>query len=286
MIGDLKMSQDIVFKQTTTHNTKIEVTKKASLWAFLKNNRQFTWLIGSIFPLFLLLLWHVAVEKSWVNPLLLPAPDLVWTALKDLYESGELWANLSISLTRIAYGFSAGMLLALILGLSMGLSRTVEAYVWPTFKVINLVPVVGWIPLLILLVGIDEALKIILIAKAALVPMTINIFKGVRNIPESLTEVVDVYQLSTWSRFKNLVLPGAFMSFIGGLRLSLASAWGALVAVELLASSEGIGYLMVYGRQIFQLDVVMATVIVIGFVGFFFDVLIRLLQKKLSPWNS
>ncbi|MDM1248928.1 ABC transporter permease [Acinetobacter sichuanensis] len=280
------MSQDIVFKQTTTHNTKIEVTKKASLWAFLKNNRQFTWLIGSIFPLFLLLLWHVAVEKSWVNPLLLPAPDLVWTALKDLYESGELWANLSISLTRIAYGFSAGMLLALILGLSMGLSRTVEAYVWPTFKVINLVPVVGWIPLLILLVGIDEALKIILIAKAALVPMTINIFKGVRNIPESLTEVVDVYQLSTWSRFKNLVLPGAFMSFIGGLRLSLASAWGALVAVELLASSEGIGYLMVYGRQIFQLDVVMATVIVIGFVGFFFDVLIRLLQKKLSPWNS
>lgn len=280
------MSQDIVFKQTTTHNTKIEVTKKASLWAFLKNNRQFTWLIGSIFPLFLLLLWHVAVEKSWVNPLLLPAPDLVWTALKDLYESGELWANLSISLTRIAYGFSAGMLLALILGLSMGLSRTVEAYVWPTFKVINLVPVVGWIPLLILLVGIDEALKIILIAKAALVPMTINIFKGVRNIPESLTEVVDVYQLSTWSRFKNLVLPGAFMSFIGGLRLSLASAWGALVAVELLASSEGIGYLMVYGRQIFQLDVVMATVIVIGFVGFFFDVLIRLLQKKLNPWNS
>lgn len=280
------MSQDIVFKQTTTHNTKIEVTKKASLWAFLKNNRQFTWLIGSIFPLFLLLLWHVAVEKSWVNPLLLPAPDLVWTALKDLYKSGELWANLSISLTRIAYGFSAGMLLALILGLSMGLSRTVEAYVWPTFKVINLVPVVGWIPLLILLVGIDEALKIILIAKAALVPMTINIFKGVRNIPESLTEVVDVYQLSTWSRFKNLVLPGAFMSFIGGLRLSLASAWGALVAVELLASSEGIGYLMVYGRQIFQLDVVMATVIVIGFVGFFFDVLIRLLQKKLNPWNS
>ena len=280
------MSQDIVFKQTTTHNTKIEVTKKASLWAFLKNNRQFTWLIGSIFPLFLLLLWHVAVEKSWVNPLLLPAPDLVWTALKDLYESGELWENLSISLTRIAYGFSAGMLLALILGLSMGLSRTVEAYVWPTFKVINLVPVVGWIPLLILLVGIDEALKIILIAKAALVPMAINIFKGVRNIPDSLTEVVDVYQLSTWSRFKNLVLPGAFMSFIGGLRLSLASAWGALVAVELLASSEGIGYLMVYGRQIFQLDVVMATVIVIGFVGFFFDVLIRLLQKKLSPWNS
>ena len=279
------MSQDILLKQSTVHNTQIVSAKTTSLTFFLKNKLLLSWVVGAIFPLVVLWLWHISVEKNWVNPLLLPAPDLVWTALKDLYRSGELWANLSISLTRIAYGFSAGIVIALILGLSMGLSRTVEAYVWPTFKVINLIPVVGWIPLLILLVGIDEALKIILIAKSALVPMTINVFKGVRNIPTALTEVANVYQLNTWSRFKYLVLPGAFLSFIGGLRLSLASAWGALVAVELLASSEGIGYLMVYGRQIFQLDVVMATVIVIGVVGFAFDLIIRLIQKRFSAWT-
>lgn len=243
------------------------------------------WSVGLIFPL-LLYTWQIAVERNWVNTLLLPPPELVWIALKDLYSSGELWSNLSISLSRIGYGFSAGIVLALALGLAMGLSRTAEAYIWPTFKVINLVPVVGWIPLLILLVGIDEALKIILIAKAALVPMTINVFKGVRNISPQLIEVADVYQLGTWSKFKNLVLPGAFLSFIGGLRLSLASAWGALVAVELLASSEGIGYIMVYGRQIFQLDVVLATVVVIGLVGFAFDVFIRLLQKQFRGWDQ
>lgn len=244
------------------------------------------WSVGLIFPLLLLYTWQTAVERNWVNTLLLPPPELVWTALKDLYSSGELWSNLSISLSRIGYGFSAGIVIALALGLAMGLSRTAEAYIWPTFKVINLVPVVGWIPLLILLVGIDEALKIILIAKAALVPMTINVFKGVRNISPQLIEVADVYQLGTWSKFKNLVLPGAFLSFIGGLRLSLASAWGALVAVELLASSEGIGYIMVYGRQIFQLDVVLATVVVIGLVGFAFDVFIRLLQKQFRGWDQ
>lgn len=280
------MSQDILLKQSTVHNTQIVSAKTTSLTFFLKNKLLLSWVVGAIFPLVVLWLWHISVEKNWVNPLLLPAPDLVWTALKDLYGSGELWANLSISLTRIAYGFSAGIVIALILGLNMGLSRTVEAYVWPTFKVINLIPVVGWIPLLILLVGIDEALKIVLIAKSALVPMTINVFKGVRNIPTALTEVANVYQLNTWSRFKYLVLPGAFLSFIGGLRLSLASAWGALVAVELLASSEGIGYLMVYGRQIFQLDVVMATVIVIGVVGFAFDLIIRLIQKRFSAWTT
>lgn len=269
-----------------TQDSAASRLNRKSILNFLKQNQVFIWGIGVIFPIALLYLWHVSVERNWVNPLLLPAPELVWVALKDLYQTGELWSNLSVSLSRIGYGFSAGIVLALVLGLTMGLLRRAEAYIWPTFKAINLVPVIGWIPLLILLVGIDEALKIILIAKAALVPMTINVFKGVRNIPQQLTEVAEVYQLSTWSRFKNVVLPGAFISFIGGLRLSLASSWGALVAVELLASSEGIGYVMVYGRQIFQLDVVMATVVVIGLVGFGFDVIIRLIQKQFRGWDQ
>ena len=272
--------------KTPTQDNAASRLNRKSILNFLKQNQVFIWGVGVIFPIALLYLWHVSVEQNWVNPLLLPAPELVWVALKDLYQTGELWSNLSVSLSRIGYGFSAGIVLALVLGLTMGLSRRAEAYIWPTFKAINLVPVIGWIPLLILLVGIDEALKIILIAKAALVPMTINVFKGVRNIPQQLTEVAEVYQLSTWSRFKNVVLPGAFISFIGGLRLSLASSWGALVAVELLASSEGIGYVMVYGRQIFQLDVVMATVVVIGLVGFGFDVIIRLIQKQFRGWDQ
>ena len=280
------MLKDIELGASKTGLEQVASPAFKNLYSFVKNSSALRWLVGVVFPVLLVFLWQVAVEKNWVNPLLLPAPDLVWTALKDLYSSGELWTNLKMSLSRIAYGFSAGIILALALGLTMGLSRRAEAYIWPTFKIINLVPVVGWIPLLILLVGIDEALKIILIAKATLVPMTINVFKGVRNIPVQLSEVAEVYQLSPWSKFKNLVLPGAFLSFIGGLRLSLASAWGTLVAVELLASSEGIGYLMVYGRQIFQLDVVLATVIVIGLVGFVFDALIRLLQRQFSAWNQ
>ena len=280
------MLQDIELDASQAIDQAKTISKWQSFMQFLQRQKTLMWGIGLIFPVILLYVWHVSVEKNWVNPLLLPAPELVGVALKDLYLSGELWRNLSVSLSRIGYGFSAGILIALALGLTMGLSRTAEAYIWPTFKVINLVPVVGWIPLLVLVVGIDEALKIILIAKAALVPMTINVFKGVRSIPPQLTEVAQVYQLGTWSKFKNLVLPGAFISFIGGLRLSLASAWGALVAVELLASSEGIGYIMVYGRQIFQLDVVMATVVVIGLVGFGFDVLIRLIQKQFSGWDQ
>lgn len=279
------MSQEIILKPIETAIGLDGQAKTLGVIEFLKTSQALKWIVGGVFPFSILLLWYVAVEKNWVNPLLLPAPQMVWVALQDLYSSGELWSNLSVSLVRILYGFGAGITIAIFLGLGMGLSKTIEAYIWPIFKILNLVPVVGWIPLLVLVVGIDEALKVILIAKAALLPMTVNIYKGVRNIPASLTEVADVYQLSVWSKFKNLIFPGALISFVGGLRLSLASAWGALVAVELLASSEGIGYIMVYGRQIFQLDVVMATVVIIGLVGFFFDVLISLLQRPFKAWH-
>ena len=190
MLQELELGVAKSEPQSTVQSTQ-------TVGAWLRQSRTVQWGVGLIFPLALLWLWQGSVAKNWVNPLLLPAPELVWTALKDLYSSGELWSNLRVSLTRIAYGFSAGILLAIVLGLTMGLSRRAEAYIWPTFKVINLVPIVGWIPLLILVVGIDEALKIILIAKAALVPMTINVFKGVRNIPQPLTEVAQVYQLGT-----------------------------------------------------------------------------------------
>ena len=99
--------------------SRVQSTQTVGAW--LRQSRTVQWGVGLIFPLALLWLWQGSVAKNWVNPLLLPAPELVWTALKDLYSSGELWSNLQVSLTRIAYGFSAGILLAIVLGLTMGL---------------------------------------------------------------------------------------------------------------------------------------------------------------------
>ena len=275
--------QDIVL----TQQVEAEKTPQKAKFHWQQWNNSLKWgLFALIFPTLLIATWAIAGQQGSINPLILPSPQVVWASFVDLLLTGEIWLHLQISLARIAYGFAVGMLVAFALGIAMGLSKSVEQYIWPTFKAINLVPVIGWIPLLMLLVGIDEALKIILIAKAAMIPLTINIFKGIRNIPQAHLEVAQVYQLSPMTKFKKLILPGALVSFIGGLRLSLANAWGALVAVELLASSEGIGYLMVYGRQIFQLDVVMVTVFVIGLVGFSLDVIIRLIQRWSMPWQQ
>jgi len=125
-------------------------------------------------PLAVLLLWWIAARNEWIAPQVLPSPEAVALTLKESLQSGELWANLKVSLLRVLAGFGAGLAGGVLLGVAMGLSRTVKDYVYPIFKAFAQVPVLGWLPLLMLLVGIDEALKIILIAKAALVPVTLN----------------------------------------------------------------------------------------------------------------
>lgn len=237
-------------------------------------------------PLALLALWYLAAHLEWIPPQVLPTPEAVATTLGDLYRSGELWSNLQVSALRVAGGFAIGLAGGLTLGAAMGLSPRFRDYVYPTFNAFSQVPVLGWLPLLMLLVGIDEALKIILIAKASLVPIAINTCKGIHNVPVRYLEVARVLKLTRGQTLWRVVFPAAAAPIWNGIRYGLTHAWLALVVVELLASSEGLGYLIVYGRQLFQLDLVIAAVIVVGAVGFALDKGLALAEGAVLRWRK
>jgi sulfonate transport system permease protein len=228
-------------------------------------------LLPWLLPLALLALWAVGAARGWISPQVLPPPLFVWDTLRELASSGDLWLNVSASLQRVLVGFAAGALLGLLLGAAMGLSRTVEAYLLPSFNAIVQIPVLGWLPFVLLLVGIGEPLKYILIAKAALVPVALNTLQGFRQTPQALREVGRVYGFTPRQQVTEIVLPYALPTLFTGLRLGFTKAWLSLVVVELVASSEGLGYLIVYGRQLFQLDLVMAAVVVVGAIGYAID---------------
>jgi sulfonate transport system permease protein len=173
----------------------------------------------------------------------------------------------------------------LLLGIAMGLSPTVEDYVRPLFTAFAQVPTLGWIPLLMLLVGIGEGLKILVIAKAAFVPVTLNTLAGIRAVPSHYAEVGAVFRFSRWQVLSKVVLPAAVAPIFTGLRYGLTHSWNALVAVELLASAEGLGYLLVWGRQMFWLDTMMAAMAVIGVIGFLLDRVMAALEQRLQRWR-
>ncbi|MDZ3994325.1 ABC transporter permease [Pseudomonas sp. Teo4] len=228
-------------------------------------------------------LWLIASQQHWMSEQILPAPSLVWqTALE--FGSGELWGHLWISLQRLFWGLFAGVASGLLLGTWLGASRRAQTLVLPTFVALAQIPTLAWIPLFMLFFGIGELLKLVVLIKAVVVPVTLHTLVGVRDAQPKLREAAAVLRLPRHLLFLRLLLPAALPAFLTGVRLALATGWTSLLAVELLASSEGIGYLMVWGRQLFMLDLVFVCILVIGLVGAVLERGFSGLEKRLLYW--
>ncbi|QLF94338.1 ABC transporter permease subunit [Pseudomonas sp. ABC1] len=236
-----------------------------------------------LLPVGLFVLWSLASRFGWMSEQILPAPSLVWQTLLE-FGAGELWEHLGISLQRLAWGLLGGVASGILLGALLGASPRAERLVWPTFASLAQVPTLAWIPLFMLFFGIGEALKLVVLIKAIIVPITVHTLVGVRDAQPRLREAAAVLRLPLHLRLWRLTIPAALPSFMAGLRLALATGWSALLAVELLASSEGIGYLMVWGRQLFMLDIVFVCILVIGLIGIGMDKGIALLDHRLIHW--
>ena len=237
-------------------------------------------LIGLVFPFLLYLLWKTAADLAWLPPQILPPPDFVWDSLKDLLASGELADHTLVSLKRVLWSMALGGGIGLTVGFAMGLSPTAKAYLYPSFSLFSQFPVIGWSPLMIIFFGIDEALKVSTITIAVIVPFAVATYKGIQNVPAKLLEVGKTYQFSFTQTLLHIALP----AIVGGVRQGGMQAWLALVFVELLASSEGLGYLLSYSRNLMQLDVVMVCMIVIGLVGLVFDLVLTRVERHFNRW--
>jgi len=241
--------------------------------------------LGWLVPALTLGLWSVASRHEWVASQILPAPRAVWQTLLEQIRSGDLFLNFGISLGRVAVGFTLGCLIGVLLGISMGLSRRVEDYLLPTFNAISQVPVLGWLPLAMMVLGIGESLKFVIIAHASLVPVAINTLKGIRSVPRNYIEVAKAFRFSKSQLLRRVVFPATVPALFVGLRYGLTQAWLSLVTVELLASSEGLGFMIVWGRQLFQLDLVLTAIIVVGVVGLLLDRGLARIEKRLLRWQ-
>jgi len=242
------------------------------------------WLL--VLPAIALPVWILGADRGWPPEQILPRPADVLQTLRDMLVSGELAQHASYSLLRVVCGFAIGAGAGVVIGSAMGLSKRVDDYVRPLFTAIAQVPALAWIPLAMLLLGIGEALKVVVIVKAAFVPVVMNTSAGIANVPRALVEVGETFRFTPLQMLRHVVLPGAVPPIFTGLRYGLTHAWIALVSVELLASSEGLGYLLVWGRQMFWLDTVLVAMMVIGLIGFASDKILAVVEARLQRWRT
>jgi sulfonate transport system permease protein len=248
-------------------------------------NRARRTITALLLPCSLLAAWSLVARYELVAPQILPGPAIVWAPAIDLLASGQLRSELLVSLMRLSAGLLIGGAAGLAAGIGMGLSRTAEAYLAPTLRAMWLVPALGWLPFFMLVFGIGEELKIVLIAKACFLPMMVNSFDGVRAMPRKHQEVARMLNLGRLDTLRFVVVPAILPAVLTGFRLALSKGWQVLVLVEMIASAAGIGYLMTWGRKSFQLDVVLVTMLIIGITGWLLDRIALVVQQRATPWS-
>lgn len=260
-------------------------------------------------PLLVLVIWEaIAIELK--NDVVLPTVGQVWVLFmhpnEDLLRLGSLLQNLGMSSIRVLCGYSAGLVLALPLGILMGHYKKVNRFMTPLVEILRPMPPLAWIPLILAwfgvasfatMFGIEEGewyvflnnikfSMLIIIFIGAFFPILLNTVYGVSSVRSTLIDSARVLGASERDIFTKILLPAAAPSIVTGMRLGLGVAWMCLVAAEMMPGSiSGIGYVITHAYTVARTDIVIAGMVSIGAVGLALDAAFRYFEGRCFAWQ-
>ncbi|WP_412864825.1 ABC transporter permease [Cellulomonas sp. 179-A 9B4 NHS] len=240
---------------------------------------------AAIGVLALLAVWTLGSATGLVDQRTLTAPWTVAATAADLVADGRLQENLAVSAGRALSGLALGIVAGTVLAVVAGLSRWGEALVDGPVQVKRAIPSLALLPLLILWLGIGETMKVVTILLGVLVPVYVHTHNGLRSIDARYVELAETVGLSRWAFVRRVVLPGALPGFLLGLRFAVTGAWLALVVVEQINGTAGIGYMMELARTYGQTDVIVVGLVLYGVLGYGSDLLVRIVQRRALAWR-
>lgn len=243
-------------------------------------------LLGLIPPIVILCAWYYFTNFTDIPSSILPKISEVGKRFAAMCSDGTLQNDLAVTFSRVIKGYLISAVFGILLGSAMGMSKTISNILHPTITVIRQIPIIAWIPLIILWFGIGEASKIVVIVMASFFPIMVNTMSGISSTPSGYTEVARLYKLSFPKTFAKVYLPHALPHILVGLKLGLGISWMAVVAAELIASLSGIGYRMSNARSLMDSDIVIVCMIVIGFIGIVMDKILGVIFSVITPWEK
>ncbi|HQR47335.1 MAG TPA: ABC transporter permease [Thermoanaerobaculia bacterium] len=234
----------------------------------------------------LCVLWEVWAHGRSSSTILFPPPSVIGATLAKQALSGELLRTVAATLRRLALGVVLGGVPALLLGLVMGFSAKVRAAVDPVVAAAHSIPKIAVLPILMILLGIGEAPKIVVVAAAAFFPLLINTMAGVRQISPIHFEVAHSYGASAPRVFWRVLLPGSLPQILSGARLALNGGLLITIALEIVAARTGLGAAIWLAWQTLRVEELFAALFIASLLGIGFNAALVRLERLLVPWHS
>jgi ABC-type nitrate/sulfonate/bicarbonate transport system permease component len=243
-------------------------------------------LIGLATPILLLVIWEVAGQLKLIDVRFFPPPSSIVHQIGVLIASGELVANTLASLRRLALGMLLGGVPALFLGLAMGISRPLRAAIDPLVSATYPIPKSAILPLVLLIFGLGEMSKVVMVALGAFYPILINTVLGVVNLDKVYLDVGHNYRANRWQVFRTIALPGALPSIMAGIKLAMGMSLILIAISEMVAANDGIGYMIWNSWQVLTVDTMYVGLLVIAILGFLFSLALDEIERMLIPWKA
>jgi len=229
--------------------------------------------------------WATARAQS----LYFPTPDTVFESVWNdwLMNFSESWReNFWPSLKRLLLGFGLAASVSVVIGVAIGRSRKFGQYVEPIIHFIRAIPPPAFLPLFIILLGIGNLQKIVLIAIGVFPPILLNTIEGVRSIDPQQFDTAEVFQISKRRRVTHVILPSAAPKIFAGLRISMSIAVILMVISELFAATDGLGFRILQSSRQFKYVELWAGIVVLGVVGTVLNGMLVFVERRVLRWST
>lgn len=232
--------------------------------------------------------WVGATSGGLVRDLFLPGPADLWFGMNELLEEGykgrSMLEHVGMSLMRVGAGFLTGALVGTALGLGMGAWRPLDAAAAPFIEFLRPLPQLAYLVLLIVWLGIGESSKITMLFLAALPVSAIAARDGVRNVAPERIRAAQALGATPWQVFRHVIVPSALPEVLTGARLAAGIVYGTLIAAEIIAGSNGIGWMILDAGRFLRSDYVFAGILIIGLSGLAIDQLLLWIERRVVHW--
>ena len=239
------------------------------------SSRSRSWLRAAATLVLAAALYEALARSGWFAPALMPTLPKVAKALIASLADGTMIAHAASTLYRVLFGLSLAVVVGLPIGILMGRFRAVENFVLPLASALMPIPSLAWVPVFILWFGLGNTVSILIVFYAALFPMLLNAWSGVRAVNPLWVRAAGAMGADENALFWRVIIPGASPFIITGLRQAFLRAWIAVVGAEMLAASDwGLGWVIFDAKDFLNTDLMLASLAVIGAIGFIFERLV------------
>jgi len=241
-------------------------------------------IIGIIF------VWWLVTTMGWVKPLFLPSPQAVFAKFIQVWTNGftntPFLDHVGISAARVFGAFLLACIVGIPLGLAMGMSPAIRGIFDPPLEFYRPIPTLAYLPLMIIWFGIGETSKVLLIFLSVLAPVALGARSGVKSAAIEQIHAAYSFGASRWQVMVHVILPSALPEILTAMRIGIGFGWTTLVAAEMVAATSGLGYMVLSASQFLQTSTVIMGIIVIAIIAYAFDMLMRLIERKVVPWKG